>query len=134
MVTRFRRLMTLAILILTASSICWGTTGKNPPANPAPQGTARSRVMQRLLNASGSVKLVLRDHTKLTGRVVKAYSDHLILQTLEGDEIVERTIHFDQVKKVSNTYPRHPIIQVIAGNVVSSGTLALIILAAVGAL
>jgi hypothetical protein len=65
---------------------------------------------------------------------VKVESDRLTLQTLEGNEIVERTIRYEQVRKVSYIIPGHPYLKLVAGNVVGSGVLALIILAAVGAL
>lgn len=134
MITRFQGLITLAVLILSTNIVCWGATSKNPPANPAPQGVVRNRVIEQLQNARRPVKLVLRDHTKVTGRVLKTSFDHLTLQTVQGSEIVERTILFDQVKKVSYIVPGHPYLQLIAGNAVGSGVLALIILAAVGAL
>jgi hypothetical protein len=134
MTTRFQRLMALAILILSTNAVCWGATSKNPPAKHVPQDATRNRVLQQLRNANGPMKLVLRDQTKVTGRVVKRSSDRLTLQTVEGDEIVERTIQFDQIKKVTYIVQGHPYLKLIAGNVVGSGILALIILAAVGAL
>lgn len=134
MISSFERLMRLAVLIFSASTICWGATSKKPPASSVPHDAARNRLLQRLQNANGPVKLVLRDHTKLTGRVVKRSSDRLTFQTVQGSEIVERTIPFDQVKKVSYIVPGHPYIQLTAGNAVGSGIVALIILAAVGAL
>jgi hypothetical protein len=134
MITRSQHLMALTILILSASGMAWGAKRKNPPSHPAPKSAARNRVIERLQNASGPVRLVLRDHTVVKGRVVKAGSDHLTLQTLEGNEIVERTINFDDVKKITYVLQGHPYIQLVAGNAVTSAIIALIILAAVGAL
>ena len=133
MITRFQRLAVLAILILSASGICWGKKSKSFTANHTSQDAARNRVEERL-QTSGAVRLRLRDHTRVEGRVLKTSSDHFTFQTLEDSKIVERTIRFDQVKKVSYIYPRHPILQWIGGNVAGSAILALIILAAVGAL
>lgn len=82
MIARSQYLMALTILILSTGSICWGAKSKNPPSHPAPQSAARNRVVQRIQNANGPVRLILRDHTKVKGRVVKAYSNHLTLQTL----------------------------------------------------
>jgi hypothetical protein len=134
MITRSRHLMALAIVILSTGSICWGAKSKNPPSHPAPQSAARERVIERLQIASGPVRLVLRDHTKVKGRVVKVESDRLTLQTLKGNEIVERTINFEDVKKITYVLQGHPYIQLVVGNAVTSGIIALIILAAVGAL
>lgn len=130
MITRFQHFTALAIIILSANFVCWGATNKNPRATPAPQDAARSRVMEQLQNASGPVKLVLHDHTKLTGRILKNSSDRLTLQTLEGDKIVERTIRFDEVKKVSYIIHGHQSIKMLAGTVVGSGILAFIIFVA----
>jgi TRAP-type mannitol/chloroaromatic compound transport system substrate-binding protein len=134
MFTKFQCFTAMSILFLSASGISWGATNENPPAKSASRDAAHSRVIERLQNSSGPIKLVLRGHTKVAGRVVKMSSDHLTIQTLEGDEIVERTIQFDQIKKVTYIVPGHPYLKLIAGNVVGSGILALIILAAVGAL
>lgn len=135
MVKRFKGLTALTILILSTSIVGWGAKCKNPPSRPAPQETARNQILQQLQNTNYPVRLLLRNHEKVEGRVLKNYSiNHFTIQTLKGSEIVERTIRYDEVRKVSYVITGHPYCKLIAGNVVSSGILALIILAAVGAL
>lgn len=134
MMTRFQGFLALALLAFGMPGVCWGAQGKNLPPHPAPQNDVRPGIGQLLQRTTGPVKLVLKDHTKVKGRVAHTSADSITLHTFDGDKIVDRTIRFDQVKKFSYLYPGHPNLQLIAGNVVGSGILTLIILAAVGAL
>lgn len=135
MVTKLKGFTALTILVLSTGIVGRGAKYKDPPSSPAPQDSTRNQIVQQLQNTNYPVRLLLRDHTKVRGRVLKNYSfDHFTIQTLKGSQIVERTIRYDQVKKVSYVFAGHPYLKLVAGNVVGSGILALIILAAVGAL
>lgn len=135
MIARFQVLMAVAILMISANIVYGGAKNANPPSQPAPQNAARNQIAQQLQYASGlAVKLVLLNDTRVTGRVTGTSSDRVAVQILIGDKIVNRTIPFTQIKKVSYRVPGHPYAKLIGGTAVGSGILVVIILAAVGAL
>jgi len=87
--------------------------------------------------APGTVlKVVLRDKKKLEGRLVKVSGDGFRLLDVEGAAIVERSLPFDQVKKVTVSDPkphRDPAAgRLIAGTAVGTGVLTVIILVIAG--
>jgi hypothetical protein len=88
----------------------------------------------------GSVaKVVLRDKTKLEGRLGEVSAESFRLQTFNGEQIQDQTIAFEDVKKVSvSRLPwgrgNREAVPLVAGTAVGTVALTVIILVAVGAL
>jgi hypothetical protein len=79
----------------------------------------------------------LRKRKKLEGRLTEVSTDGFSLQTLEDGKITEKTIPLDQVKKISDertSSQKKEAAWLIGGTALGSGILAVIILAATGAL
>jgi len=136
-----KMLMFLAVVVATVPAYSSDARTNSASGQPRILKTQNAKITSQVKKIpQGSVlKVVLRNKTKLYGRLGEVSLESFRLQTFDGERIQDRTIAFDEVKKVSVSkhaggWNDSEAVPLVAGTAVGAGLLTVIILAAVGAL
>ena len=135
-----RQVMYMAVLAGVVLIAAPGAWTQEPVPLPGQQdekvAVEKVRIGRVMVSTGMTLAVHLKKGKKIRGRVGRVTKNELELQTLTGDRIEERTITLSDVKSVKRFDPdqnrsgRYTVAGIAAG----LATLAMIILAAVGAL
>jgi hypothetical protein len=129
---KFAFLAGLFLAVPLGTSNCQAADKHPFPLRPAPENKAQDTFESKLQRAPKGIglKLTLRDGTKLRGRLESSSSQDFSIRIFDGDNIITRTIQYDQVKKLSFSNNPGAIGSLIAGTILGTALLTVIILAA----